>query len=572
MYNYCLFLSATSNSILIPLFWTGGHSYFKSNLVNEPDELSTGLFEAIVYGSVPYNVRITLEGEQVIHYSCTCPYDYGPVCKHVVSLMYYLRRNLEVGLQSKSQKSSKRKTISQQIDELLAKISNDDLVSFSKDLALKDKKYRRKLTNAFIHLNQDGSKAFYADQIQNILNAASGEFGIIGWDEVYTVAHQVHDLLDTAETQVGKGHYKSALYICFAVMEELVEVFEYLDDSNGDISDCVYRASEIIHTIASESLPESIRKRLLEECFSAITKGTFSGWDWNLYMLKALAKLYETEEEAEHILGLIDTAKLSDYEMSNAQRIQLQIIEDLKGEEEASQFMTKYLSNPEIRTAVIQKAIEIKQYEQAKTIAKDGIEYDKKDRPGLIYDWYRHLLNIAKLLHKESPGQKNRENIIEYARILFLNSINEKQPYYDLLREHVPANRWTDFVEDLISDIKKRNRWLDFDLIAQIYINEQWWDRLFEWVTEKPTLENIEDYQQYLAKDYAPEIADLYEQEILSLLKHNTGRKYYRKVCRFIRKMNNLGSQKKAQQLVKKIKATYPNRPALIDELNKISL
>lgn len=555
-----------------PTILDRGHSYFHSERIREAEELSPGLFEATVLGSVPYNVRITLEGEQVTQYSCTCPYDYGPVCKHVVSLMYYVRQNLEAGQQSKPPKPSKRKTVSQQIDELLSGISREDLIDFTRDLAIRDKHYRRKLMAAFVHLNQQESKSFYARQVQAILHAASGEYGFIGWDEVPTVAYQVDELLDTAEKQAGNEHHKSALFICFAVMEELAEALEYVDDSNGDISGCVYRASKIIHAIASESLPEPIRKQLFDECFFAFSEGTFSGWDWNLDMLEALAMLYETEEEAEQILRLIEYAVLSDYEHEKAQRIQLQIIGDLKGEEEASQFIKQHITNPEIRTLAIQKAIEKEQYDQAITIAEDGIEHDKEDKPGLVYDWYRHLLDIARLLHKESSGQNNKEKIIEYARILFLNSMYEKQPYYDLLKKQVPANQWTDFVEDLITDIKKKNRWFDFNLIAQIYINEQWWDRLFEWVMEDPTLEKVESYEKYLSKDYAPEIAALYEQEILSLLEDNTGRKYYRKACRFINKMKTLGSQNEAKQLVKKLKTTYSNRPALIEELNALTI
>lgn len=70
-----------------PTILDRGHAYFSSGQVGEAEELYPGKFEATVFGSVPYTVRITLEGEYVTQYSCTCPYDYGPVCKHVVSLM-----------------------------------------------------------------------------------------------------------------------------------------------------------------------------------------------------------------------------------------------------------------------------------------------------------------------------------------------------------------------------------------------------------------------------------------------------------------------------------------------------
>lgn len=548
-----------------PAILDRGHSYFHSEQIGEVEELFPGSFEATVFGSVPYNVQIELEGNQITRYSCTCPYDYGPVCKHVVCLMYHIRHNAGAGQQTNSQKSSKRKTVSQQVDELLARIPREDLINFCRDLALKDKQYRRKLMRAFVHLNQQESKAFYAGQVRDILQASTGEFGVIGWNDVHSVANQINEFLDTAEKQAGSEHYKSAWFICFAVMEELIKELDYVDDSDGYIGDRIYRASEIIRSMASKSLPEPVRKQLFDECFSAIGEGTFSGWDWNLDMLEVLAKLYKTEEEAEHILGLVGHAPLSDYELKQAQRIQLQIIEDFKGKEEASQFITQHITNPEIRTAAIQRAIEKQQYDKAIAIAQDGIKHDSTDKPGLVQDWYRHLLNIAQL-------QNDNEKIITYARHLFINSRFEKQPYYEVLKEKVPSTEWSGFVEELITELQGKSRWFDFDLVAQIYINEQWWDRLFEWVVEDPTLEKVESYEKHLSKDYATELAALYEREILSLMKHNTGRKYYRKACRFINKMKVLGSQDQARQLVKKLKTTFSNRPAMIEELNRLAL
>ena len=81
-------------------------------------------------------------------------------------------------------------------------------------------------------------------------------------------------------------------------------------------------------------------------------------------------------------------------------------------------------------------------------------------------DWYDCLLKIA-------IEQGDTEKIIEYARLLFVDSIKEKQQYYTLLKDVVDKKKWTAFIEELINDIKNRNMWLDFDLIASIYINEE---------------------------------------------------------------------------------------------------
>lgn len=68
-----------------------GLDYFKKGLVDEPEELTPGCYEANVQGSELYRVSVTIQNETVTEYSCSCLYDLGPVCKHVVSLLFALQ-------------------------------------------------------------------------------------------------------------------------------------------------------------------------------------------------------------------------------------------------------------------------------------------------------------------------------------------------------------------------------------------------------------------------------------------------------------------------------------------------
>jgi uncharacterized Zn finger protein len=68
-----------------------GLQYFRKGLVEEPEELSHGEFEAIVLGSEPYRVTVTIRDGEVTNHTCSCPYDMGPVCKHVVAVLFVLQ-------------------------------------------------------------------------------------------------------------------------------------------------------------------------------------------------------------------------------------------------------------------------------------------------------------------------------------------------------------------------------------------------------------------------------------------------------------------------------------------------
>jgi uncharacterized Zn finger protein len=65
-----------------------GFQYFKKGLVNEPEELMPGEYEAIVEGTEPYTVTLTNKNDVVTEYVCSCPYEMGPVCKHVAAVFF----------------------------------------------------------------------------------------------------------------------------------------------------------------------------------------------------------------------------------------------------------------------------------------------------------------------------------------------------------------------------------------------------------------------------------------------------------------------------------------------------
>lgn len=79
-----------------PVILQRGLKYFKSGAVEEIDRINHGSnseIDFIVRGTEPYDVRIELNGDEVVDFDCNCPYDMGPVCKHVVAAMFSLENN-----------------------------------------------------------------------------------------------------------------------------------------------------------------------------------------------------------------------------------------------------------------------------------------------------------------------------------------------------------------------------------------------------------------------------------------------------------------------------------------------
>jgi len=69
-----------------------GQEYFDANQVLMLKQTSEG-WTAVIEGNETY--QVLLEGHDVITtWHCTCPFEHGPVCKHVAAVLFAVRENI----------------------------------------------------------------------------------------------------------------------------------------------------------------------------------------------------------------------------------------------------------------------------------------------------------------------------------------------------------------------------------------------------------------------------------------------------------------------------------------------
>ncbi len=548
-------------------------SYYENGNVIDVAETRPGEFEATVEGSEDYTVQLKLEDGKITEYDCDCPYDMGPVCKHIVAVIMHLQENgfdadtdidndgaFITPLTAKQEPS--RNQGRDQVSEIIENIHPDELKQFIQEASDADPNFRSLFLSTFSQHNSNDYKEIYKQQVKSILDSNSDRHGFVNWSAAGEVNFAVEDLLRSAEKQIENHNYESAVYICTAVMEEMTEALEYADDSSGNIGGCIEYANELLFKIATEQTDEKTRKMIIEYSFSAFESKIFEGWDWHLNMLRMTALLLKTPEEIERIYVQIDNANDSDYLQKQAESIKYNIILNTVGEKEADEYLEQHITNHYFRHIAIQKAFDNKDYSKAIAISNDGIDYDAKDRPGLVKDWVNWLLKIAQ-------AQNNTEKIIEHARYLYIDNFMPEQDYYQVLKDTINSENWNSFVEGLIHELSKKNNWGNDERIASIYIEEQWWDRLMEFVEQSHSLRTIENYEKYLAKDYTTDLVELYSAKIIKYMEHNVGRSHYQTICRYLRRIIKLGAKEKANETAEFLRNKYKNRRAMLEELKE---
>ncbi len=71
-----------------------GKEYFDAHQVLMLQQTSEG-WTAVIEGSETY--QVLLEGHDVItQWHCTCPFEHGPVCKHIAAVLYAVKEEIDI--------------------------------------------------------------------------------------------------------------------------------------------------------------------------------------------------------------------------------------------------------------------------------------------------------------------------------------------------------------------------------------------------------------------------------------------------------------------------------------------
>lgn len=556
-----------------------GFQYFKKGYITNVDELSGGEYEATVEGTETYTVNLTVKNDVMTESVCTCPYDMGAICKHVVAVMFYLQKDILDLKPTKARKPTdktkptKKKTIEQQVDEILDKLSNLELSDYIRESCKNDRVYRQLFLSKYAHITTPVSKELYVKQIAPLAKSLTGRDGWMSFDKVRLLGNTIYAIVQNAEKEVANGNYQAAMYMSQAVIEQSTIIMQDVDDSNGDIGGNIEPAVEVFVSLTKAPLDEVLRIEMFNYVIECYQKGLFEGWGWHWNMVHIAIGLIKTTHEKVVVSTILKKIKPNgkdwDWDYMQAQQLTLELILKTDTEAAALKYMEDNISNSKFREKIIEKAIADKNYNKAIELAKQGAIGDKKDKPGLASQWGDYLLAIYQLT-------KDSKNIIAVAREFIIEQryIGRSHPlkyYYSLLKKNVSVKEWDTFFEQLIVDMGKASKWgVDFSMVSSLYVLDEKWEQLFELLKKHISLRNIESVEKFLASKYSDELTDLYINAIAEFLKKNDGRGNYQEACRYIRRIIKLGARSKADQLIANLRTTYPRRPALIEELSRV--
>jgi len=548
------------DSVIDSVIVSRGEDYFCNEAVRGLKKLKDGEWVASVEGTEIYKVRIQLKGDTVYGHSCSCPYDMGPVCKHVAAVLFALR------------KSARPKYAEETFEQAIARMPRKDLNAILTDYAGREPGLVDYVSARRTIKEPNSDKEEYRQLIRNAVDAVRGRHGHIGYWQASRAVNGAEMVLDKAQEFLVKQQPARALPICQCVLEEMVPLLQEADDSNGSIGGVIGQAFQGLSGCAQQAKDAGFHKDLFGYLLKECGHKRYEGWsNWRWEFLAIVGDVVQAPQEQEKLFNRIDEIEKkhsykddwSQYDYECATVIKMAVIERLGTKGDAEAFLNQHLDCTPLREHAIERALKRKDYISAKKLAFDGLAQDKaRGLPGLISKWTRHLLDIAEV-------QKDYPEVKKYSLQLFLDS--NDFTFYDRYKKCFRDKEWPQEAQKIIDIIRHSKDGRNHVLaLPQIYIREERWPDLMGFVQESNSSWALENFTKHLAKRFPDKLADVYEKVIVEKLAPVMGRGNYQYLCQFLTRLQNIGDKDRVRRLVTELSEKYSNRPAMLEELRRV--
>jgi hypothetical protein len=565
-------------TLIDPVIVDRGLEYYKEGSVHNLEQEAPGLWLAIVEGTNKYRVAVFTQRSVIKDWDCNCPYDLGPVCKHVVAVLFEIadamlleKKQQQTEKNSAPKKSKKkRKTQQEQLSEIFKKAGKEELKTFIEHEMVRDTSLRHSFLAYFADLIEEDLMPKYKRMVKNYINAASDRHGFIDYQHSYAFADNMQNLINKAEHLLSKGNFNDSIIICRAVIDGLSEAIQSMDDSNGMAGDQIDQAFELLYRNFTGLNSPMLKDELFKFCVNEYSKQKNIDYELDVRFLELMPLLITDKKQEETFFSLIDHTIESvkkeiypDWKITRLLQQKIEYLQHHKRDEEAQQVIVSGMEFPEIMKIQVDNLVKNKKFDEAKNLIREGLELaKKKDHAGTFHNWMEYLLDIAE-------KEKDIDSIRKHAQWLFLRNNSGYMPFYTRLKKTYPPEHWAAEADNLLNIIKgreERGSRADLEKMADVFVAEQYWPRLL-------TLMQLNAQHFYFVMKYADYLPASFSSQLhelllpgLKQLAEPTGRSKYKELARCLKAVDKLPEgEKTVAEFVAWMAETYANRPAMLE-------
>ncbi|KAA6319235.1 hypothetical protein EZS27_030848 [termite gut metagenome] len=548
------------------LIYLRGKEYYADDLIEDVEHKFPDSWSAQIEGTNLYQVEIELNGDDIVSWNCDCPYDYGDICKHVVTFLLYIRDNRkEHPLTMEVSPSTPQQN---QIAELLKYVETKELIAFLSQYAGEHNDFYQVLESRFHPQKNTGFLKNYAKDIQRCFKVRGSSYdGYRYSSEAEDIAKNLYPFIEKVKFLIGQHCLEEAAAISLQIIKDIGDDYEEYEDDDGSLGNVCQEASEILTGIIENDASKELLDLLMKEISLLIKNHTYDNYDLaNIDRLLCMVSLKASNVDGGvRIIDEVLKVEPDSFRTPSLVISKIELLESAGQHEQTESVISHYLYLPEIREIRLKKQIENNLYEEALSLIDGGIDIaQKQNHSGTVADWKDQKLSVYQLMG-------NNEKVIELAEDLFIIG-RDSMKYYHALKNVIPSEQWASFLDDFLKKTEKQSPWRSSSTFAQIYIEEEYWDRLMSFVEKHIRLgkyTSLESYEAYLQSQYPERMLEFYRSQILDYAEKNMGRDHYQYIASVLKKMKTYsGGVEIVNSIVSHFKNIYFKRRAMMEELS----
>ena len=253
-----------------------------------------------------YQVQVELDEAGIAEASCTCPYEFGGYCKHIVALLLtYLHH-------PKSFAARKAPA------ELLSDLDHNDLVVILTKLMQEQPELYDRIEVLISVPSRPRKKRkkvdteVYRRHINGIVHSLDGMRMSEAYWHVGNLTNQLREVEQSVMKFLDAGDAETALEILLVLLEEASRAIEYIDDSNGELGGYVGELGTLLaEAILSMELSQVERAKLTGRLEKLISYAGDYGMEGNLHIAVQAAR-FGWDEIPDEIVPLPSTGSTAD--------------------------------------------------------------------------------------------------------------------------------------------------------------------------------------------------------------------------------------------------------------------
>lgn len=572
-----------------------GEQYLKTGRVRNL-VIDDHTYRAHVHGTHRYVVEIWGDGEQ-LQCSCSCPYDWDGICKHIVAVMLSILQR-----QESDQKIERITTAKPQasipLDKLLTSLSAEKLRSFVRLQATEFPQLAENLQIFSAGASEtDKTVADYQAEITSALQNADftdpqeyEHYRYEYYDEFdeENQGETVESVLDTFVAAARKYHAQGNCIENAKIQEAIVRACgqiatlnrddedidddddfydeEYAEyDDTGFVEDACYTEAHKALSRWAEALaaakPAKEKRRMLERLVALLAANPyeFAAETWEQVCTQAVGN----KTEALHVLAALNKGVPRLDQRKEKAGVLLHLLA-LSGESERFVKVGRNAVGdyPHLALPLGEKLATTGKKRDAVEIATDAL--DRIEASPYAYELYKTQQDLRRFLLRVGDRRRDYKRMVECAKAL-LFSANQLDDYLflrDLLRTRKER-------EALIAKIKEQ---CTGAALIEIFSAEERWDDLLDAARIHSHDRDFPRMIEALQDRFPAACFDLYKQMLLDLAASGADRRIYQQVADHARQLQKIpGHDEDFAELMAEVVEKYPRRLGLMEELGELA-